>query len=209
MGELNAIVWRPADRSGSEEKLITSEHFLGPTSWSPDGKILAYTENHPSTGGDIWLLPIEGKRKPQLFLKTSFNEDQAMFSPDGRWIAYVSNESGRNEVYVRPFPGSGGITQISTTGGLLPVWAQDSHELFYRDGDKMMVATIDTKPEFAAGKPRLLFESPSIIPDRYGITPDGRHFVMIEEGEYATPPTQLNIVLNWFEELKRLVPTGK
>jgi len=209
MGELHTLVWEPADMSGSAEKLITSEHLLEPTSWSPNGEILTFTEYHPSTGADIWVLSIEGKREPQLFLKTSFNEDDAKFSPDGRWIAYDSNESGQNEVYVRPFPGPGGITKISTTGGLMPVWAPDGRELFYRIEDKMMVVAIDTKPEFIAGKPKLLFESPSLIDDRYGIAPDGQRFVMIEEGEYSAPPSQLNIILNWFEELKRHVPTGK
>ena len=209
MGDFHALVWKPADMSGSAEKLLTSEHLLEPNSWSPDGKILAFTEHHPSTGADIWVLPMEGKREPQLFLKTSFNENDAKFSPDGRWLAYCSNESGRNEVYVRPFPGPGGIIKISNTGGLMPVWAPDGRELFYRIEDKMMVVTIDTKSTFTVGKPKPLFESPSTIVERYGITPDNQSFVMIEKGEYSNPPTQLNIILNWFEELKTKVPSGK
>jgi Tol biopolymer transport system component len=209
MGDFHALVWKPADMSGSAEKLITNDHLLVPTSWSPDGRILAFTEHHPSTGADIWILAMDGKREPQPFLKTSFNENLAEFSPDGRWIAYCSNESGRDEVYVRPFPGPGGITKISTTGGFLPVWAPDGRELFYRIEDKMMVVAIDTKPTFTAGKPELLFESPSTIVERYSISPDGQRFIMIEEGEYSTPPTQLNIILNWFEELKTNVPSGK
>jgi len=208
IGGVYALVWKPADGSGFAEKLITSEHPLDPTSWSPDGKMLAFTEHSFSTGGDIWILPIEGERKPQLFLKTSFDELEAKFSPNGRWIAYSSNESGQFEVYVRPFPGPGGVIKISTTGGTSPVWAPDGRELFYRIEDKMMAVAINTKPKFSPGKLTLLFEAPSII-NYYGIAPDGQRFVMIEEGEYSTLPNQLNIVLNWFEELKRLVPTGK
>jgi serine/threonine-protein kinase len=208
IGGVYALVWKPADGSGFAEKLITSEHRLNPTSWSPDGKMLAFTESHLSTGADIWVLTIEGERKPQLFLKTSSDETGAKFSPNGRWMAYSSNESGKFEVYVRPFPGPGRKWQISTEGGKSPVWAPDSRELFYRTEDKMMVVAIKTKPEFSAGKPKLLFKAPSNL-FNMGIAPDGQRFVMIEEAEYSTLPTQLNIVLNWFEELKRLVPTGK
>jgi serine/threonine-protein kinase len=208
IGGVYALVWKPADGSGFAEKLITSEHRLNPTSWSPDGKMLAFTESHLSTGADIWILTIEGERKPQLFLKTSSDETGAKFSHNGRWMAYSSNESGKFEVYVRPFPGPGRKWQISTEGGKSPVWAPDSRELFYRTEDKMMVVAIKTKPEFSAGKPKLLFKAPSNL-FNMGIAPDGQRFVMIEEAEYSTLPTQLNIVLNWFEELKRLVPTGK
>jgi len=106
-GELYTLFWKPADGSAPAEKLITGEHNVWPDSWSPDGKMLAFTERHPSTGMDIWVLPTEGEGEPQLFLQTSFNETQAKFSPDGRWIAYTSDESGQYEVYVRPFPGPG------------------------------------------------------------------------------------------------------
>ena len=136
-----------------------------------------------------------------------------MFSPDGNWLAYVSNESGSNEVYVQPYPGPGGKRQISTDGGAEPVWARDSGELFYRDGSQMIAVDITTEPTFSAGTPRLLFEgnyqvSTAVIAN-YDITPDGQRFLMIQDGEEQEgAATQINVVLNWFEELKQKVPTG-
>ncbi len=206
VGGTSSLFWRPADGSGTAEVLLTSEHKVWPSSWSPDGRILVFTEIHPSTGRDILALPIEGERKPVPFLKTPFNEDQAAFSPDGKWIAYISDESGQLEVYARPFPGPGSKMQISTEGGIWPLWIPDGRELVYLNGNKMMVVSIKTEPEFSAGKPKILFEVPlAWFP--FGITPDGQRFIMIEAGDSSTPPTQLSMVLNWFEELKKKVPT--
>ena len=158
-------------------------------------------------------MPLEGERKPSPFLQTPFSEAEPKFSPDGRWLAYVSDESGRREVYVQPFPGPGGKWQISTEGGTEPVWAGNG-ELFYRNesGDKMMVVDITTEPTFRAGNPRLLFEGfyqGGIGGNRafYDVTPDGQRFLMVKAGEQETEAMQINVVLNWFEELKRLVPT--
>ena len=207
------LFWRPADGSGAEERLMTSEYNLLPSSWSPDGQMLAFSEVHPTTRLDIWVLPLEGERKPRPFLITQFNESSAMFSSDGRWLAYTSDESGRFEIYVQPFPGPGRKWQISTEGGTEPVWARNGGELFYRSeiGNRMMAVDITTEPTFNAGKPRLLFEgrydTRVTIGYRanYDVTADGQRFVMIkgEEGQ-----GQINVVLNWFEELKRLVPTN-
>ncbi len=210
-GSLN-LFWKPADGSGTEEQLLTSQSLQIPASWSPDGHVLAYTEYNPITGWDIGTLAMEGERKPQPFLRTPFNESQARFSPDGRWLAYVSNESGRDEVYVQPFPGPGGKWLISTEGGNEPVWNPSGRELFYRNGDKMMVVAVTTTPAFSAAKPRLLFEgqyetNPMPVP-AYDVTPDGQRFVMIK-GEREAAPTQLNVVLNWSDELRRLAPAGK
>ena len=136
-----------------------------------------------------------------------------MFSPDGRWLAYVSDESGRYEIYVQPFPGPGGKWQISTAGGTQPLWARNGQELFYRNGPQMMVVGITAQPGFSAGNPKLLFEGQyyyetALSSNNYDITPDGRRFVMIMEGgeEGETLLTQIHVVLNWFEELKRLAP---
>ncbi len=146
-----------------------------------------------------------------MLLQTPFDEHTGMLSPDDRWLAYVSNESGREEIYMRPFPGPGGKVQISTEGGAEPQWSRDGKELFYRKGEKMMAVAISAEPELAAGKPTLLFEgrylsglSAGNPATNYDVAPDGR-FVMIRVEE-RTAPTQLNLVLNWFEELKRLVP---
>ena len=207
------MFWQRADGSGGLERLTTSEYTHGPMSWSPDGQLLAFVEVNPTTGYDIWVLRL-GDRKAQPFLRTPFNESVPQFSPDGRWLAYISNESGPWEIYVQPYPGPGGKWQISTEGGTEPVWNPNGRELFYRSSDKMMAVEITTQPSFSAGKPRVLFEgryepTPATFPD-YDITPDGQRFLMLkpaEAGEAA--PTQINVVLNWFEELKRRVPAGK
>ena len=208
-GPLN-IFWQLADGSGGLERLTTSEYVHVPHSWSPDGQLLAFIEYTPTTGYDIWLLRM-GDHKAQPFLRTPFNESVPRFSPDGRWLAYISDESGRYEIYVQPYPGPGGKWQISTEGGTEPAWNPNGRELFYRSGDKMMAVDITTQPGFAAGKPRMLFEgryrpTPVTSPN-YDVSSDGQRFLMLKPSEQAqAAPTQINVVLNWFEELKRRVP---
>jgi eukaryotic-like serine/threonine-protein kinase len=215
------IYWTPTDGSGAEERLTTvGGTNQTPMSFSPDGRTLVYNQQDPKTGYDLWVLPLQGERKPQIFLQTPFNERSARLSPDGRWLAYVSDESGRYEVYVRPFPGPGGKWQISTEGAAEVTWSPRVNELFFRTGkqrEKMMVVDIQTQPTFSAGKPRQLFEGPYANnaaagawgPD-YSIAPDGRRFLMLKPKEQQqTALTQINVVLNWSEELKRRVPTGK
>jgi serine/threonine protein kinase/Tol biopolymer transport system component len=218
-GPLN-IFWQLADGSGGTERLTTSQYIQAPQSWSSDGRLLTFTEVNPTTGLDIWVLRISDPspgsrqvRKAEPFLQTPFNEGAARFSPDGRWLAYVSDESGGFEIYVRPYPGPGGKWQISTEGGTEPVWNPNGRELFYRSGDKIMAVDITTQPSFAAGKPRMLFEgryeqAPFPIAD-YDISADGQSFLMLKPSEQEAAPTQINVVLNWFEELKHKVPTGK
>jgi len=201
------VFWRAADGTGAEEQLTKGENQQTPYSWSPDGKMLAFVENDPVTGSDIWLLSVEGARKPQVFLRTSGNENDPQFSPDGRRLAYTSNESGRGEVYLQPFPGPGRKWQISTNGGSFPLWNPNGRELFYRNGDEMLAVDISTSPTFSAGKPRELFEAPSLYPS--GVSPDGQRFLATQPVEPDLPATQINVVLNWFEELKQKVPTGK
>jgi Tol biopolymer transport system component/predicted Ser/Thr protein kinase len=215
------IFWQLADGSGGLEQLTTSEFTDVPMSWSPDGQLLAFIELNPSTGLDISMLrlgdPSAGSghvRKAQLFLRTPFNESVPRFSPDGRWVAYISNESSRNEIYVQPYPGPGGKWQISTDGGTEPAWNPNGRELFYRSGDKMLAVDITTQPSFAAGKPRLLFQGPYLpspaTSSNYDVSLDGQRFLMVKPNEQEqTAPTQINVVLNWFEELKQKVPTGK
>jgi len=217
----NNIFWQLADGSGGLERLTNSEYLQAPSSWSPDGQVLAFFEVNPATQRDIWVLrmgePSAGSGqvgKVQPFLRTRFDEAVPRFSPDGRWLAYISNESGRYEIYVQPFPGPGGKWQISTEGGTEPVWNRNGRELFYRSGDKMMAVEIATQPGFAAGKPRMLFEgryelAPFPI-SNYDVSPDGQRFLMLKPTEQTqVAPTQINVVLNWFEELKQKVPTGK
>jgi Tol biopolymer transport system component len=218
------IFWQLADGSGGLERLTTSEYIRAPNSWSPDGQLLAFQETTPTTQRDIWVLRMAGPssaaadsgqvRKAQPFLRTPFSESAARFSPDGHWITYVSDESGRFEVYVQPYPGPGGKWQISTEGGGEPMWNPNGRELFYRSGDKMMAVDITTQPSFTVGKPRMVFEGPYVptpatLPN-YDVSPDGQRFLMLKPVEQAqAAPTQINVVLNWFEELKQKVPTGK
>jgi len=138
-----------------------------------------------------------------------------MFSPDGRLLAYMSNETGRDEIYVVPFSVTGprGKKQVSVGGGAEPLWAPKGNELFYRNGDQMMAVVIETEPELSVGTPRLLFEGrflPVLSGDdpggSYAISPDGERFLMIKR-EQDLVPTEIIVILNWFEELKRLVPT--
>jgi eukaryotic-like serine/threonine-protein kinase len=159
---VRSFFWQLADGSGGLERLTTSEYNGAPNSWSPDGQLLAFIEINPTTGSDVWVLRL-GDRKAQPFLRTPFNEGGPRFSPDGRWLAYVSDESDRWEIYVQPYPGPGGKWQISTDGGTEPVWNPNGRELFYRSGDKMMAVDIATQPGFAAGRPRVLFEGPYVL----------------------------------------------
>ena len=132
------------------------------------------------------------------------------FSRDGRWIAYDSDESGRSEVYVRPFPGPGGKILVSTDGGAQPVFSADGRELFYRNGDKMIAVPITVVPAFHPSKPEVLFERPYLIlpfyPRSYDVSADGRRFLMIKENEQVSTATTLNVLLNLFDELKQKLP---
>ena len=162
-------------------------------------------------GSSTWLNPLEGERKPRPFLQTPFGESGSVFSPEGRWLAYMSSESGRQEIYAQPFPGPGGKRQISTEGGREPVWARTG-ELFYRNGNQMMAVEITTEPTFSAGTPKVLFEGDfqrgAVSRANYDVAPDGQRFVMIQVNDPDSGATQINVVLNWFEELKRRVPSN-
>jgi Tol biopolymer transport system component len=202
------MFWKPADATGPEERLTTSGQIQYCPSLTPDGKLLVFDD-----GEDIWMLRMEGDRKPRPFLQTRFQEGWARLSPDGRWLVYRSNETGRHEVYVQPFPGHGEKWPISTEGGHEPIWARSGREIFYRHGDKMMAVAITTQPRFTAGQPRVLFEGAyaygvSLVAN-YDVTADGQRFIMVKSGEKLAPVTQINLVLNWFEELKRRVPTAR
>ncbi|PYU28103.1 MAG: hypothetical protein DMG32_03690 [Acidobacteria bacterium] len=213
-GTSNRLFWQPADGSGGAEALTSSE-LAGnnvPGSFSPDGQVLTFVEINPNTGYDIYTLPLKDG-KPQPFVRTPSLETAPRFSPDGHFMAYASDESGRVEIYVRPYPGPGGKWQISTDGGSEPVWNPKGRELFYRSGNKMMAVDVTTQPSFSAGRPKMLFEGPYVptprsFPD-YDVSPDGQRFLMLKTSEQAQASAQINVVLNWFEELKQRVPTGR
>jgi len=205
-----SLFWKPADGSGVAEQLLASD-FPRAGSWAPDGKVLAFTEIPLGKPADIWLLQLESEWTSKPFLHAPFNEGGPAFSPDGRWLAYVSDESGQFEVYVRPFPGPGSKWPISIQGGVAPVWARDGRELFYRNGYKMMAVTVEAGSEFSAGRPEVIFEGRYVAANwyrpNYDISPDGQQFVMVRSTQEEVSPAKINVVLNWFEELKRLVPT--
>jgi serine/threonine-protein kinase len=217
-GEDN-LYWKAADGSGTAERLATSPRSQTPSSWSPDGTTLAYVEEGPSTGFfqfDILGLSITD-REARPIVHTSANEMSPEFSPDGRWLAYVSSESGRNEVYVQPFPGPGERLLISNNSGVQPAWSADGRELFYvqqvpgKPLATLMSVSIRTAPQFLPGVPQPIFESPHLLiawGRSYDVSADGRRFLIAQTtGPPANlAPAQMILVDNWLDELKRLVP---
>ena len=173
------------------------------------GQLHRNTQYHTGDN-DIVLLEARSGRV-RTFLNSQFDEGYPEFSPDGRWIAYSSNESKRNEVYVRPFPGPGMKHQVSSDGGNQPLWARNGKQLFYRWQDQVWVVDVRTDGGFVTDKPRLLFEKSGFavgIPIRcYDLSFDGKRFLMVKLEQRKFPPvTEMLLVQNWFEELKRLVP---
>ena len=179
----------------------------GPFSWSPDGQLLTFNEipTDGSKGLTLWLLRRPGEATPLVV--TPFDQRMATFSSDGRWLAYQSNESGRFEIYVRPYPGPGGRELVSTNGGREAVWSRDGRELFYREGNRLMVVSLDTAEGFKAGLPRLLFEGyiNLVSGTNYDVSRNGQRFVMVQGIPGAE--AELRVVQGWFEELKQKVPT--
>jgi hypothetical protein len=212
------LAWTLSDGSGQPETLAQVDGL--PSSWSPDGKLLALTGGGRGLG-DILLLPrpdggSSSGSAARPFLQTPHGEGGAMFSPDGRWIAYTALESGPPQVYVRPAEaGAGGKWLISTGGGSGPRWASGGRELFYRTGGKVMVVAIEPGPAFRASTPKELFAymaftSPGPF-GSYDVSADGKRFLMItsgaaEQGAAATP--EINFVLEWFEDIRRRVRAG-
>jgi serine/threonine protein kinase len=201
--------WVPADGSAEEERLAPVESHVHIGSWSRDGKLLVYESFGKTTNREIWVLPIDGDRKPYPYLQTNFDSRSPVLSPDGHWLAYQSDESGQPEIYVQKFPGPGGKIQISTEGGTSPVWGKNGLELFYRNKEKQMVVSISTKGPFAAGNSRVLFENSAWMwqsGPNYDVTPDGKRIIGVELGqEIVSSP--LHVVLNWKAELAdRMAP---
>ena len=178
--------------------LLEAPNLQAAGSFAPDGT-LAYLEIHPETSRDLWTL--EPGADPRPFLRTPFNEAQPSFSPDGRWIAYNSDRSGRTEVYMRPFPGPEPRYQISTEGGVAPMWGSDGDVLFYRRGEQLLSVTVQTEPTPAFGVPGVVFEGTYDLTAsgdlHYSATPDRRRFLMVTEERATT----LRMVLNWFGDV--------
>ena len=217
-GATNRILLTAADGSGEFEPLLDINERQFPMSWAPDGSALALYQDTPENGRDLTILPLDGDRTPVLFLSTPFQDRGVSFSPNGRWLAYVSAESGQDEIYVRPYPGPGGQETVSNGGGQEAVWGPDGTELFYRNGNQLMVVAVETQDAFSAQAPTVLFEGRFVLDNaaggggnpNYDIAPDGQSFVMVSApgGETAGDPivTPITVVLNWHRELLERVP---
>jgi len=202
------IYWKMADGSGEAEKLIGGQNQQWPDSWSPDGRTLIFGEFNTVTGNDIWQLSTDGDRKAEPLVGTNSSELLLSLSPDGRWLAYTSDESGEFQIYVRPYPVTEERHQVSTApGSEEPIWSQSGDELFYRNGLRWMSSVITTEPEFKWEEPKELFRGNyiNLFGHSYDVAQDGRFLLL--QGEQPLTITNLNVVLNWFEELKRLAPT--
>jgi TolB protein len=206
--EEQAMFWKPVDGSGESELLYSSEYYINPGSWSPGGEMLIFFEVRQATNADIFVLTIEGTREPELIVGSKDIEWAPAFSPDGRYIAYTSDRDGKFQVCVRPYPDNDWVQQISDDFGEEPIWSPNGDEQFYRNGDKWMVVSISTEPEFTPGMPKVLFEGPyNNVPGiSYDVAPDGRFLVLKPEHD-DSEVRELHVVANWFEELKRLVPS--
>ena len=196
-GEFNFYA-RPADRSAPRELLYASPHPKWAYSWSSDGRFLAFGEEHPETGADVWIYSADQPERAESFRAEPFLEEFPAFSPDGNWLAYQSNELGVFEVYVTPYPGPGPTYRVSTAGGEEPRWSADGTELFYRQGTTAMVVNV-ADHDFARAEPRALFTGLEKL--AWDVSPAGDFFVTFEQRE----PPQLHIILNWTEELRALV----
>ena len=206
------IYKRRADFSTSAERMLAKEGYQVPQSWSPDGKHLVFAENVPGARYDLWWVHLEGEGEPQPFVQSPATDYMAVISPDGRWVAYHSGESGTQEVYVQPFPRPGRRWQISSAGGWGPAWSPDGRELFYVDNDyNIMLVDVRGAPELSIGRPRVLFEGPHVLRSGrdFDMAPDGERFVMLrrDESENALAGREINIDTHALEGLDRLGPS--
>jgi len=209
-----------ADGSGQPVTLLGEGPTPVPLTVSPDGKVVVMghstniADNNGTAGGnEVWTLALNGDgkaadAKPQPFLDTRFPRRNFRFSPDGKWLAFESNDTGRSEVYVGPYPGPGGKSQVSTDGGTQPRWNHNGRELFFRSGDKMMAVDLETSTAFRPGAAHMLFEKAA---SDYDVAPDGRRFLMLRPPAVGVggAGNELHVILNWFEDLRRKVPLGK
>ncbi len=197
------LVWKRADGSDVAERLLDDDQPQWGASWAPDGRSLVYRQNSGKTGRDIWLLPLDGDASPTPLVQTSAEERAPKISPDGRFLAYVSDESGRSEIYVRTFPDGNSRWPVTTTGGTEPLWSRRGDELFYRSGNEILVVAVQTDSTFRFGNPEVAVSGqyvPNPMHTNYDIHPDGDRFVMVRSGQGET---RMIVALNWFEALRR------
>ena len=199
-GGTNAHV-TAARGAGQAQRLWTSDVPVYPSDWSRDGQYLAYTESHPNTSNDVWLFPMTGERKPAPLLQSPFTEFHAQFSPDGRWLAFTSNESGRDDVYVQSVFDASTRRLVSSAGGSYPRWGPEGRTLWYRAADGRLmtvpVRTVGSSVEFGTPTAILrLVDPPGVHPYPYDVAPDGRILALVPESEGAQS-TVLTVLMNW------------
>jgi Tol biopolymer transport system component len=203
------IYQKPAGGNGQEELLLHSGINGYPDDWSPDGKLLVYEQTGEKTANDLWLLPLSGDHKPVPYLQTPFDEMNARFSPDGRWMAYQSNESGQFQVYVQTVPLSGAKYQISTSGGTSPRWRRDGKELFYVSSDrKVMAVPVKLGATVEAGTPQPLFPISQLLTSALAVSyepmRDGQRFLVnAPAGSEAAAAPPITVVTNWQAAFKK------
>jgi Tol biopolymer transport system component len=193
-----------ADQPGSEELLLASEGAKTLETWAPDGHSLIVNVTTPQNRRDLWLLPLEGDRKPVPFLATPFNESNARFSPDGRWVAYTSDVSGASEVYVRPFRESGATWRVSNRGGQTPAWKGDGREIYYLAPDGMLMAarvTGATPFQTETAAPLFKVAVPEYLDTQYDVFADGQRFLVNQQISSKEEP--INVLVNWAAALKK------
>jgi eukaryotic-like serine/threonine-protein kinase len=216
-GSVLDLYQKLASGAAGEDPVLKSSEHKYPSDVSGDGRFLLYSSLDPKTKNDIWVLPLQGDGKPFPFLRTTFNEQNGHFSPDGHWIAYVSDESGRDEIYVRAFSpdsgaadasGTGAKWQVSYSGGQSPQWSADGKEVYYLTLDsKVMEVNVTTSPAFQAGTPKLLFQAPQqpLSQTTGDYTIDGEKFLFLapEQNSQAQDQAPFKVVLNWQALLKQ------
>ena len=189
-----------------------------PTSWASEANAIVFLQETPARANGIWVVPMQGERKPHLFIESRFQLWHPDLSPDGRWMAYVSNETGPYEVYVQPYPGPGEKVRISVAGGIDPIWSANGRELLYRsftsDGQQLFFSTaVSSLAPFRTAPPRMMFQAKmgeydTTAPERsWDVSADGKRFLLVKPSPSTDKPVStIQVVLNWTEELKRLVP---
>jgi Tol biopolymer transport system component len=196
------------DGSGQPQAIAGALSGDIPCSVAPDGDTVAFMRQNAQTSRDVYVLSLLGQSSPRPVVNTPAFDGGAQFSPNGHWMAYASDESGQMQVYVRPFPGPDRRWQVSTEGGTQPLWSRSGKEIFYRVGNKMMVVDVSAGVDLSLSQPRQLFEQRYVFQNvsfaNYDVSSDGQRFVMVKD---EAGSGRLNVVLNWTEELKRVVPT--
>lgn len=211
----------PADRSGPAQRIVAEGYSQSFESYSPDGRAVVYTLQDRGLPSKIAVLQLAGDAKPRPLDETKFAQGSPKVSPDGRWLAYCSSESGKPQVYVQAFPGPGAKIQVSNEGGTDPVWRRNGRELFYRNGDSMMALAVSTGSGFSAGRPQELWKGayshgmssscglPGLTSSNYDVNPDGQRFLMIKDDNRDTATSrEVVLVQGWADELNRSSATA-